>query len=179
MRPRKRFATETAHKVRKYFNINTPHVDVSELCKLAGIQIEWTAHVCGACEAISQAYKGGYCIWLPAERRYRRRVKFSLCHEFGHIVLKHFDDYDLSPIHAFTIGDKLIRTLDRETNIFTTELLMPHDFVLENYHKGLDYLLEVLRVSREAMIYRLDDLGILSLAEVAAITQMFITEKRS
>lgn len=48
------------------------------------------------------------------------RVRFSLCHEIGHLILEHFTDFD---IDRLTAGDKAV--LELEANVFAANLLAP------------------------------------------------------
>lgn len=78
----------------------------------------------------------------------------------AHIVLKHFQIYDCN-----FLNDEELIILDREANIFVREFLMPEKLV-RMYAippvsvPALGSLKEKFDVSWEAMINRLDELGI-------------------
>ena len=52
--------------------------------------------------------------------RVPERVRFSLCHEIGHLILEHFIDFD---IDTLTASDKAV--LELEANVFASNLLAP------------------------------------------------------
>ena len=52
--------------------------------------------------------------------RVPERVRFSLCHEIGHLILEHFIDFD---IDTLTANDKSV--LELEANVFASNLLAP------------------------------------------------------
>jgi hypothetical protein len=58
------------------------------------------------------------------------RLTWTLCHELGHIVLDHFNKYDMANLVPWE--EKI---LNREADIFVRELLMPEnwDFIEVNY----------------------------------------------
>ena len=52
--------------------------------------------------------------------RVPERVRFSLCHEIGHLILEHFIDFDIDHL---TASDKDV--LELEANVFAANLLAP------------------------------------------------------
>ena len=65
-------------------------------------------------------YRRKPVIFYDDVRLNRDRILFSLCHEFGHIVLKHFADF-----RYITLNDAQLQLLDREASIFAANLLAP------------------------------------------------------
>lgn len=61
------------------------------------------------------------------------RARWNQTHEFAHVALYHFDDFDVSWLRIVSQKDPLARwtlyVLNREADIFTTELLMPYTLV--------------------------------------------------
>ncbi|MEW8960056.1 MAG: ImmA/IrrE family metallo-endopeptidase [Moorella sp. (in: firmicutes)] len=88
------------------------------------------------------------------------RINWTYTHELAHIVLKHFQTYDCN-----SLNDEELSILDLEANIFVREFLMPEKMV-RIYAippvsvPALGRLKEKFDVSWEAMINRLDELGI-------------------
>ena len=88
------------------------------------------------------------------------RQKFTLAHELGHFFLHMKDDAD-GVIISFR-GDK--NPIEREADIFAAELLMPKHLI-EQEHRDIpfptaSYLASQFGVSKEAMRYRLDEMGL-------------------
>lgn len=54
------------------------------------------------------------------------RLSWTLGHQLGHIVLDHFNTYDMANLAPWE--EKI---LNREADIFARELLMPEDWVLK------------------------------------------------
>jgi Zn-dependent peptidase ImmA (M78 family) len=89
---------------------------------------------------------------------------FTLAHELGHIMLQHHHEYDVD-----NLTDREYWTLDREADIFAACLLMPEKLLIKEvrlpFQVGeIGRLKNVFGVSWEAMINRLDELGIASKA---------------
>ena len=65
-------------------------------------------------------YRRKPVIFYDDARLNSERIRFSLCHEFGHIVLRHFADF-----RHITLDDAQLQLLDREASIFAANLLAP------------------------------------------------------
>mgnify|MGYP001171389736 FL=1 len=78
------------------------------------------------------------------------RIRFTIAHEIGHIVLGHFEEYS-----NMLLTDEEAYILDKEADMFAGEILMPYKYMLI-YHnwsiKGLTYR---FHVSKEAVKVRL------------------------
>lgn len=88
------------------------------------------------------------------------RQRFTVAHELGHFALGHQD----APRDAGNFqssGD----VRERQANRFAAELLMPTSLVSQYYQNGLansvDALANIFGVSKDAMGYRLINLGLL------------------
>lgn len=90
------------------------------------------------------------------------RLNFTYIHEVAHIVLKH---HEMCDSDYLTESERWM--LDREANIFASEFLM-HKLWVKRLAKPpitmleLGQLRKTFGVSWEALIYRLDELGIQS-----------------
>lgn len=117
----------------------------------------------------AEGYKVYINICLPDGR-----INWTYTHELAHIVLKHFQTYDCN-----SLNDQELSILDREANIFVREFLMPEKLV-RMYAippvsvPAIGSLKEKFDVSWEAMINRLDELGI----QNKALTQKMLAEWR-
>jgi Zn-dependent peptidase ImmA (M78 family) len=83
------------------------------------------------------------------------RLRFTLAYELGHIIM-----------HTRTKLAKVV-DLSHEANVFSAELLMPKDDILKDFNENIDIdLLASLKgkwkVSMHALLYRANDLGIVS-----------------
>lgn len=90
------------------------------------------------------------------------RDNFTYGHEAGHIVLKHHKEFDIG-----YLNDKENKILDREADIFSSELLMPKEWVYNAVQRPITVreigrLKDLFGVSWTAMINRLDELNISS-----------------
>jgi Zn-dependent peptidase ImmA (M78 family) len=108
----------------------------------------------------------------------RRRQRFTIAHELGHIILHQQDplkvDFGVQVNHRNEISSLAIDPLEIEANAFAAAVLMPEGSVLRyareaSAEKGISSrerliarLAQVFDVSIEAMGYRLINLGLLS-----------------
>jgi Zn-dependent peptidase ImmA (M78 family) len=106
----------------------------------------------------------------------KARIHFSVAHEVAHIVLEHFEVLEsYTRKHGVPIRDKLffwsdipqvkrlLKVLEREAEIFAAELLMPVKWLYRPKNKtDFENLRDSLEVSNQALIYRLDETGIIS-----------------
>lgn len=103
------------------------------------------------------------------------RLHYSVAHEVGHVVLDHFEILkSYTAKYRIDISDKLLfwnnvpeikpllKILERESEIFAAELLMPKKWLRRpNNITDFENLRDSLEVSKEALIYRLDETGII------------------
>lgn len=127
-----------------------PPVPVHELVQWLGYQVVYLCAVDDACSAIVSTRDR--LIGINANHS-RRRQRFSIGHEAGHILLKH------PPETRCTSAD--IAHYNAEADTVAAELLMPHDLIddwLEKSH-NLRVLADTFDVSEEAMQRRLNELA--------------------
>lgn len=106
----------------------------------------------------------------------KRRQRFTIAHEIGHLVLKHRGDIFVDKTVRINRDSKSALAIDKneiEANGFAAALLMPRKQIIREVQKRLnskegkkdyslvDYLAEAFQVSTQAMEYRLNNLGIL------------------
>jgi Zn-dependent peptidase ImmA (M78 family) len=103
------------------------------------------------------------------------RIHYSIAHEVAHIVLDHFEILKkYAQKLGIPINDKLffwcdvpkikplLNALEREAEIFAAELLMPIKWLDKPRNKNdFENLRDSLGVSNQALIYRLDETGII------------------
>lgn len=80
---------------------------------------------------------------------------FTLCHELGHFILKHYGSYFTESV------DNQESILEREANVFSAIVLMPDIVLLSKIYYSCDSFQKVkedLEVSKQALYFRLIDL---------------------
>jgi Zn-dependent peptidase ImmA (M78 family) len=104
------------------------------------------------------------------------RIHYSIAHEVAHIVLDHFEILkDYAKKRGIPISKELffwcdvleikplLNILEREADIFAAELLMPEKWLDKPRNKtDFENLRDSLGVSNQALIYRLEETGIIS-----------------
>lgn len=97
-------------------------------------------------------YNNRYAVFVDPWKKiqYPARYRFSLSHEIGHVVLGHYDTYNLSLLSK---SEKAI--LDREADEFAGEFLVPKTLLKRVKIIDIDRLAEVFQVSHEVMRIRL------------------------
>jgi Zn-dependent peptidase ImmA (M78 family) len=94
----------------------------------------------------------------------KNRKRFTCAHELGHFV-KRFEEPDAYEYVDYrnALSSTGLSEDERYANAFAASLLMPRDRVSELHDEGLGEVQMALRfgVSREAMQYRLSNLGLL------------------
>jgi Zn-dependent peptidase ImmA (M78 family) len=105
----------------------------------------------------------------------RRRQRFTIAHELGHLMLHQQDlIVDRALNHRNRISTLGVDPAEMEANAFAAALIMPADLVLQYVNNAannpalatrerlVSYLAQEFDVSAEAMSYRLINLGIYS-----------------
>lgn len=111
---------------------------------------------------------------LTADKNSSARSRFDLAHELGHFILH-------NPSYA-ELQDKIyLRKIEKEANRFASAFLLPREsFAQEVISTSLDYfvsLKERWNVSIAAMIYRCNDLGILSETQTSYLWRQMASNK--
>ena len=160
MRPkrvRSSFARSRARIYLRESGITSPPVNVIRLIEKHG-KIVWDPNA-GNGFTIYYEKLDTYCVFINPETM-PGRLSWTLCHELGHIVLDHFNKYDMA-----NLTPREEKILNREADIFVRELLMPEDWVIKYYDPPvtvpqMGVLKEKFDVSWEAIRYRFNELGI-------------------
>lgn len=97
--------------------------------------------------------------------QYEPRRRFSIAHELGHHLLRHYDNFHIDPERTASDGHPPGYDWrdERAANDFAAHLLMPAAWISERFKSPRDVprLAGQFGVSQEAMRYRLVNLGLL------------------
>ena len=132
-----------------------PPIDPLAIIKKYGwkiINLEFPDDFHGIDAVTTQYYKNRYAVFVDPWKKiqYPARYRFSLSHEIGHIVLGHYDTYNLS-----LLSKSEIAILDREADEFAGEFLVPIILLKKVKIIDIDRLAEIFQVSHEVMRIRL------------------------
>lgn len=151
------FVKKMAQKVLRECGVSAPPVDLTRIIEANNfIYMEVDTFP----DNVSALFvkKDGKDYAFVNARHHPHRRRFSLAHELGHILLNHaMEDLDEVPsidappesMRHYAAGDPL----EKEANIFASELLMPVALLKKEYAKGADIekLAGVFLVSTQAM----------------------------
>lgn len=166
MRVRASVARAAARLFLGQLGVQAPPVNAKKVLKSLA-RLYYFEHPCDDGHTAYDALTGSYKVYI---NRYspEGRVNWTYAHEIGHIKLRHLENYDPD-----LLTDEEHWVLDREANIFAAEFLMPKSWLVR-YAKlpltipDIGQLKDLFDVSWEAMINRLDELGIQSKLETRA-----------
>jgi Zn-dependent peptidase ImmA (M78 family) len=157
----------------KKMNINKAPIAIEEIARMLNVHIG---------TASSPEYSGflirrkdSGLIGINSDDTYARQ-RFTIAHELGHFILEkkdtHIDDKSTVFYRNFN-GDDVNTDSERIVNKFAAALLMPRNLLKNDFMKietkgifqenDLEYLAEKYVVSKEAMKYRLANLGLIKL----------------
>lgn len=111
---------------------------------------------------------GRYILYYN-ENMTKRRTRFTIAHEFGHIFLGHHDEYGEPILKRGGVGKALYERLEKEANCFARNLLCPAyhtDMLLEAHgirrvvgeHKGWKRITETKVTENLTSIFHPEDL---------------------
>ena len=104
--------------------------------------------------------------------QHKNRQRFTIAHEIGHFLLHEFDvhvDRGYKVVLRDSASSQATDPIEIEANQFAAELLMPIRLLENDVHEylrdfedetGLEELAKLYRVSRQAMAFRLANLGL-------------------
>ena len=157
--PRAKWARQVAREFLLRNGIVMPPVDAEALVRsLAEVVVfehpEWDGFT------VYDVQRGLHVVHINVALAVDGRRRFTWAHELGHIVLGHLRDYDCNRLPA-----QFLRVLDREADIFASELLMPRCWIDKFVPapcdaRSMGKLKDMFGVSWEALIARLGELGI-------------------
>jgi Zn-dependent peptidase ImmA (M78 family)/DNA-binding XRE family transcriptional regulator len=163
----KQSPVQIALLIRKKWNIATPIIDnLSTLIEQQGIIISGFNFDTERVDCRSMLTDDKYPIIFLNNSLLTDRQRFSLAFELGHLIMHTFCAV---PHH---------RDINHEANLFAAELLMPAKDILEDFKEGITLpLLGELKlkwkVSMIALLYRADDLGLLTPNQKRYLLQQF------
>ncbi|MCL6558906.1 MAG: ImmA/IrrE family metallo-endopeptidase [Firmicutes bacterium] len=168
---RREFVVRKAKRIVKLLSINGPPVPIESIIASLDIKIK---HDNRLERPTSVRYKNQYAILMPLSDNEGHR-RWSLCHEFAHITLGHYDTYTVDKIVdgnlVHSLSEREIYILEREADIFTAEFMMRKSWLKEFVKppvtwKQIGQLKDLFGVSWEAMINRLEETGYISKEEL-------------
>jgi len=160
-----------ASLVRKKWEIETPVIDnLVKIVEKQGIIISSFDFGTERVDSRSMLTDDGYPVIFLNSSLLGDRQRFSLAFELGHLLM-----------HTFTHVPHQ-RDINHEANLFAAELLMPGREIVKDFQKGvtLPLLGEMKRnwkVSMIALLYRADDLNILTANQKRYLLQQFNQQK--
>lgn len=167
---------EIALSVRNYWGLGTrPIENLVYLLEKNGIVISSSEINCEKADACSEINRGVPIIFLDKGLKSACRIRFSLAHELGHILM-----------HGYITKDDLKNkiTLDRiehEANRFASAFLLPADsFIQDIRSMSLTYFIALKskwKASIAAMIYRCQDLNLLDDDQVLMLRKQISYKK--
>jgi len=142
--------------------ITEPPVPVHELANRCGVRVLdflFTDGVSGLLLELETGAAIGYHSGEPAPRR-----RLTVAHELGHHLLGHYESFHIDPTRTVADGHPpgYDWKYERAANDFAAELLMPATWVSDYARqvRSSTRLAQKFQVSRQAMSYRLVDLGL-------------------
>lgn len=150
-----------ANKVRKFFQLeNGPIANVTALLERAGIYVVFVNEPGSGVNALTKKINNRYLVLLNIANQSSVRIRFSLAHELGHILLH--SKYS----RKIQRNREIQKRLEYEANLFASCLLLPIDgFILDVVRPTLGGLMGLKphwKVAIQAMAVRLRQLGIIS-----------------
>lgn len=151
---------EKAYDARNSLHItNGPIANVTALLERAGIYIVFVNEPGSGVNALTKMINGRYLILLNIDNQSAVRIRFSLAHELGHILLH--SAYSEKVLQ----NREIYKRLEVEANAFASCFLMPADgFILDVVRPTLGGLTQIKphwKVAIQAMAVRLFQLGII------------------
>ena len=159
-----------AGKVRKLWGINTSVIDnLTKLLEKQGIAVASFNFSTERVDSRSVLTEAKYPVIIYNSALLGDRQRFTLAYELGQLIM-----------HTFNIVP-LYRDISREANEFAAEFLMPSNEIkkdFEDFEKGitiplLGELKRKWKVSMIALLYRADDLGLITPNQKRYLIQQF------
>lgn len=157
-------ARKLASKIVEKYRL-TPPIDPLVIIKTMGFDIEEQSNNYGI-EAYSELNLKPKVV-INSEFTFPARKRFTLAHELGHIMIPwHNGDVKCNTDTPYRMieGQRMVDTQELEANIFASELLMPHNWLVSqlsdatrSFQNSLDYIREQASTSIMACLYALED----------------------
>lgn len=167
-KPRFSAVSQCAWEVIKHFGFHHYPIDVSVIYKASPIEVNTYQHFAAKVGLTLDKYidvvgaKDGFSIYDKSKNKYvvafntqdmtKRRIRWTLAHELGHIVLNHFDEFEATRLSQSGLTEDEYSVLDVEANIFASELLCSPAMVglLPEQERNVDYISRLFFISRQA-----------------------------
>lgn len=174
MRPtviRVNYAVASARRLRESLNLAGPPVPIEEIIDSYDIPVKYSFDIekPTLVRINNSKVSNKYAILIPPSVN-AQRDRWSLGHEFAHFYLRHYETYPVDRIikgcYVQLLTERERYILDRECDIFVTELYMPKKWVMEAIEypvtlREAGQLKDLFQVSWEAMINRLVELKLI------------------
>ncbi|WKY44198.1 XRE family transcriptional regulator [Eubacteriaceae bacterium ES2] len=154
---------EYAQSLRSFWQLgNQPIDNLINAIQKNGILVSKMQINAKKVDAFSVWYESMPYIFINDNNPSNARIRFSLAHELGHLILHsdHFLEDELDE------GKVIDEKLEQEANDFASALLLPKEtFSKDVYSTSIDHFIQLKRkwkVSISAMIHRCDSLGLLN-----------------
>ena len=130
--------------------MKAPPVNLGIICKWLNVEVYIMP--CDAFGAMFALYEDKKFL-LANERLPLGRFRFSIAHELGHLLLNH------KPLTH--INEKRSPRLEREADVFASELLLPEHLLRSDCKaRAREELARLYRVSRQTLAIRMEELGL-------------------
>lgn len=148
--------------LQRYWDKFVPVEPTKMIERMTGIQLKYDAtlpdHISGKIECVAD---NDYLITVNANH-HENRQRFTIAHELGHYFLRHGNKHDT---FETMYRDGHLNAEEMEANTFAAELLMPSNAikhcVFEENMTNIETLAEKFWVSNQAMLIRLNHLGLI------------------
>ncbi len=143
---------QRANSLRKKYGLSIP-INLDTIINKKGIEILNEENQVGI-DGLCQLQKTPPRIIINTEVTFEPRLRFTIAHEIGHICIPWHTGVDLCSLDDPYIkiqGQRLINTQELEANIFASELLMPTEWLKQNFKLNSETLqCLVKKISRTA-----------------------------
>jgi Zn-dependent peptidase ImmA (M78 family)/transcriptional regulator with XRE-family HTH domain len=156
-----------AKQIRQCLGLNKPVIDnLTKVLEDQGIIISCFEFGSERVDSRSILTDDGFPIIFLNKSHLGDRLRFSLAFQLGHLVM-----HTYAPVPAD-------RDISHEANLFAAELLMPAEAIAEDFKEGvtlpiLAQLKRKWKVSMISLLYRVDDLGLLTPNQKRYLIQQF------
>lgn len=166
-----------AMDLRKYWELgDEPIPNLMHVIQKNGIMVSEMKIGYSKIDAFSVFKDGRPYIFLGGDKEANTKIRFSIAHELGHMIM-HSDLVTDEDLEIKIIDEKL----EEEANIFAAAFLLPREsFARDITSSSIDYFIRLKGKwlsSISSMIYRCDDLGLLSENQIRYLKSQ-MTKKR-
>lgn len=168
-RPRFAYVSKSAWSVIEHFGFHFYPIDLDAIYKalpivahtyqyymsMWGVTLdEYICSVCGIKDGFSVYDKGNnlYVVSYNTHDMTQARIRWTLAHELGHIILNHFSEFDATSLCGPGLTEEEYGVLDVEANVFASELLCSPAMVglLPERERNIDYISNLFFISKQA-----------------------------